>query len=191
MLGVYVRFSGVNSLQETLSQGIFNLFMNTKNAMARGYKDKDGLTNREIQKFKTMLLVKRKEILGNVTCMEDEALRRERNELSNMPMHMADAGSDNYEVENTLGLMDSERKLLEQINDALGRIENGTYRICLGNGKPIPKARLAAILWAKYCIECANLVEKGGILEDVPVAKSNYDNRNKSQKSSDNYILPS
>ncbi|MHC4844478.1 MAG: TraR/DksA family transcriptional regulator [Planctomycetota bacterium] len=108
------------------------------------------LTPTEIVEFKALLLTKRNEILGNVLSMEEESLRRQRSDLSNMPIHMADAGSDNYEIENTLGLMDSERKLLREIDEALDRIEEGTYGTCEGSGKLIPKARLEAIPWAKY-----------------------------------------
>ena len=134
-----------------------------------------GLTTAEIGKFKTLLLAKRNEILGNVLSMEDEALHRQRNDLSNMPIHIADAGSDNYEIENTLGLMDSERKLLREIDEALDRIENGTYAICEGNGKPIPKARLKAIPWAKYCVEYASMLEKGLVKKDFSSADTRYD----------------
>ncbi len=120
----------------------------------------------EVRKLKAMLLAKRNEIISNVTTMESEALRRERTDLSNMPIHMADAGSDNYEIENTLGLMDSERKILVEINDALGRIESGTYGICEGTGEQIPKKRLEAIPWARYCVNCATLSEKGMRLKE-------------------------
>lgn len=108
-----------------------------------------------------MLLVKLNNILGNVTSMETEALRRDRSDLSNMPIHMADLGTDNYEIENILGLMDSERKILLEINDALKRIEDGTYGICESRGEQIPKQRLNAIPWARYCVACATLLEKG------------------------------
>jgi len=108
-----------------------------------------------------MLIEKRNEILGSVTSMEAETLKRERSDLSNMPIHMADMGSDSYEIENTIGLMSSERKILVAINEALDRIENGTYGVCEGEGEPIPKARLEAIPWARYCVNCATLVEKG------------------------------
>ena len=124
-------------------------------------KNTNKLSPAEISKFKTLLLAKRSEILGNVLSMEDETLRRQRSDLSNMPIHMADAGSDNYEIENTLGFMDSERKLLREIDEALDRIEEGTYGTCEGSGKLIPKARLEAIPWAKYCVEHANMLEKG------------------------------
>jgi len=129
--------------------------------MGKKRKNINNLLPAEISKFKTLLLAKRNEILGNVLSMEDESLRRQNSDLSNMPTHMADAGSDNYEIENTLGLMDSERKLLREIDEALDRIENGTYGTCEGSGKLIPKARLEAIPWAKYCVEYANTLEKG------------------------------
>lgn len=108
-----------------------------------------------------MLLAKQREILGNVMSMENETLRRARTDLSNLPYHMADLGSDNFELENTLGLVDSERRILEEIEDALIRIDDGTYGICEGNGEPIPKARLEAIPWARYCVKCASLAEMG------------------------------
>ena len=98
---------------------------------AKGQK----LSAAEISKLKVMLLTKRNEILGTVSEMESVALRRERTDLSNMPIHMADAGSDNYEIENTLGLMDSERRILVQIDDALRRIDSGKYGICEDAGE--------------------------------------------------------
>ncbi|MFC1676742.1 TraR/DksA family transcriptional regulator [Planctomycetota bacterium] len=127
--------------------------------------DNMGLTQAEIGKFKDLLLAKRNEILGNVISMEDEALHRQRSDLSNMPIHMADIGTDNYETEYTLGLVDSERKLMREIDEALDRIENCTYGICEGSGKSIPKARLEAIPWARYCVEYARLLEKGLVRE--------------------------
>jgi len=124
------------------------------------------LSSAEIRKLTVMLIAKRNEIFGNVNEMENEALRRVRTDLSNVPIHMADAGSDNYEIENTLGLMDSERRLLCEIDDALRRIESRTYGICEGAGGQIPKKRLAAIPWARYCVDCAALAEKGLLPKD-------------------------
>ncbi len=119
------------------------------------------LTPEEIQEFKALLLAKRNEILGDVSTIERETLQKPRSDLSNMPIHMADVGSDNYEQEFTLELLDSERKVLTEINDALKRIEEGTYGICEGTGKPIERSRLEAIPWARYSIEYANQQEKG------------------------------
>ncbi len=129
--------------------------------MAKRKGAKGGLTAAEIEKYRQLLLEKRAQILGNVNTMENETFKKERSELSSMPFHMADMGSDNFEQEFALGLMDSERKILTEIDAALGRIEEGTFGICEGNGEPIPKVRLNAIPWARYCVVCAGLVEKG------------------------------
>ncbi len=124
------------------------------------------MTPDQVMKFKALLLGKQREILGNVTFMEGETLRRARTDLSNMPVHMADMGSDNYELENTVGLVDSERRILIEIEDALARIEDGTYGVCQGHSGRIPKARLEAIPWSRYCVGCAGLSEKGLIVEE-------------------------
>ena len=127
------------------------------------------MSTAEAKHFRELLLQKRREILKNVTEFEDEALRKSRldatGDLSCMPIHMADLGTDNYEQEFALGLMDSERKLLREIDLALGRIENKTYGICEGTGKPIPKARLEAQPWARYCVEYARMLEQGLVEE--------------------------
>ena len=129
--------------------------------MGKDGTNRTKLTSADIKKFKAMLLAKMTEILSNVTSMETEALRRERSDLSNMPIHMADLGTDSYEIDNIIGLMDSERKILVEIDEALSRIEDGTYGICQGRGEQIPKERLKAIPWARYCVACATLLEKG------------------------------
>jgi len=81
-----------------------------------------------------------------------------------------------YKSVNGKSQMDSERKLVKEIDEALDRIENGTYAICEGNGKPIPKARLEAIPWAKYCVEYAGMLERGLVKKafSAPDASYNY-----------------
>ena len=140
--------------------------------MRNNSSDNTDLTAADISKLKALLLAKRNEILGNVISMEDEVLHRQRSDLSNMPIHMADIGTDNYETEYTLGLVDSERKLIREIDEALGRIENCIYGICEGSGKSIPKARLEAIPWARYCVEYARLLEKGHIRKNDSLIES-------------------
>ncbi len=127
--------------------------------------NKNALTAAEIEGYRKMLLEKRAEILGNVSTMENETFKKERSELSSMPFHMADAGSDNFEQEFALDLMDSEKKMLKEINDSLARINDGTFGICEGKGEQISKARLNAIPWARYCVNCAELKEKGRLEE--------------------------
>ena len=129
--------------------------------MAKEKQTKANLTQAEIEHFEALLLEKRRELLGNVKSMEDETLKRERTDLSNLPLHMGDMGTDTYETDNALSLVDGERRIMEEIDQALGRIADGTYGICLGSGKPISKARLQAIPWTKYSIEYATQMEKG------------------------------
>jgi DnaK suppressor protein len=149
--------------------------------MKKRKSSKAGLTSAEIEKFRELLLQKRSEILGNVTTMEDETFKKERSELSSMPFHMADMGSDNFEQEFALGLMDGERKILAEIDGALRRIEDGTFGICEGKGEKIPKARLSAIPWARYCVACAGLFEKGMLAGEetprLPADIADYDDK--------------
>jgi len=123
------------------------------------------LTAKELAHFRELLLEKRAEIIGDVNSMENDALKKSRldaaGDLSSMPIHMADIGTDNYEQEFALGLLDSERKLLHEINEALQRIDDGIYGICDGTGEPIPKARLEASPWARYCVAYARQIELG------------------------------
>jgi len=125
---------------------------------------KSPLNRKEQEEFRQLLLAKRATLMGDVANMTDEALRKSRQsstgDLSNMPIHMADLGSDNFEQEFTLGLIESEQVILREIDEALTRIENGSYGICTATGKPISKARLKAKPWAKYCIEYAQRLER-------------------------------
>ena len=126
---------------------------------------KTTLSKTELKYFRELLVEKLKEIMGDVDHIESEALKKSRldatGDLSSMPIHMADIGSDNYEQEFSLGLMDGERKIVQEIHAALKRIEDGTYGICEGTGEPIPKARLEGIPWTPYCVKYAEMVEKG------------------------------
>ena len=130
-------------------------------AGAKPGKNQAGLKARELEFFRDQLIAKRRELLGDVHSMEEEALRSASgSNLSNLPIHMADMGTDNYEQEFTLGLVEKDRNLLREINAALAKIQNGTYGICEGTGKPIAKPRLEAQPWARYSIEHARQLER-------------------------------
>jgi len=77
--------------------------------------------------------------------------------------HMGDAGSEAYERDFALSLLSQEQDSLYEINEALRRIELGTYGMCELSGKPIPKERLEAIPWARYTVECQKNLEKTNI----------------------------
>ena len=109
-----------------------------------------------------MLLVKRAELSGDMASMSEEALNTESTDLSHVPLHMADMGSENHDRELMLGLAESERKTVRQIDEALIRIAEGTYGVCEATGRKITKARLEAKPWARYCIEVAREYERRG-----------------------------
>ena len=119
------------------------------------------LSPEDLAEFREMLISKRRELVGDVTHLESEALRESGGGSSAMPIHMADLGSDAWEQELTFGLIENERGLLRKIDEALDRVENKTYGICLGTNKRISKSRLRAQPWAKYCIEYARKKELG------------------------------
>jgi DnaK suppressor protein len=144
--------------------------------MTEHQKKKEKLKSAEIKKFRALLMEKRNNLLGNVSSMENDALYEQRSDLSNTPIHMADLGTDSFEQEFTLELMDSERKLISEIDDALKRIENSTFGICEIGGEMIAKQRLNAIPWARCCIKCAGLLEQGLIKKEEFINKYNYSN---------------
>ena len=126
-------------------------------------KSQIGLGVRELEHFADMLLAKRRELVGDMHSMEHEALRTgSGSNLSTLPVHMADMGTDNYEQEFTLGLVEKDRLLLREINHALAKIQNGTFGICEGTGNAIGKPRLEVQPWTRFSIEYARQREKNG-----------------------------
>jgi len=125
-------------------------------------KNQAGFSAKELEHYRDLLLAKRRELVGDMSQMEREALRSAAGtNLSNLPLHMADMGTDNYEQEFTLGLVEKDRNLLREINQALAKIQDGTFGICEGTGKPITKPRLEAYPWARFSIEYARQKEQG------------------------------
>jgi len=128
-------------------------------------KIKSPLSRSELTKYKKLLIEKRRSIVGDMNGMKDEALSQSNgSDTSNPLSDIADLGSDSYETEFTLGLLENERRLLEEIYEALERIEEKTYGVCLGTGKPIRKARLMALPWCKYSIEYKKKIEERSVI---------------------------
>jgi DnaK suppressor protein len=122
------------------------------------------LTTKELREFRDLLIAKRAELAGDVTHLTDGISNRKGEnggQQSSMPIHMADLGSDNWEHEFTLGLIANERQRIREIDEALARIDDKTYGICVATNKQITKARLRAKPWAKYCIDYARAREEG------------------------------
>jgi RNA polymerase-binding transcription factor DksA len=81
--------------------------------------------------------------------------------LSDIPIHPADLGSDAYEEELTLGLLENEEQLIGEINAALARMQRGEYGHCEACRRPIPEKRLRALPYARHCVPCARKVQGG------------------------------
>ena len=117
----------------------------------------------ELNVYKERLLTLRARLRGDVNAMAEAALNKTRTEasgdLSSMPIHMADVGSDNFEQEFTLSLMENDEGTLEKIEAALERIEDGTYGSCVEGAGRVPKTRLNAIPYTPYCVKCAEKLE--------------------------------
>ena len=127
--------------------------------MSSGSKIKE-----DVEPFRQSLRALEARLRGDLDQMTNEALRLDdasNSNLSNVPLHMADVGTENFDQEFTLGLIENEQETLDMINEALGRIEDGTFGVCGECGEAIAKPRLEAIPYTRYCIECARKLEAG------------------------------
>ncbi len=127
-------------------------------------KNKKWLTASDLRLFREALISRRAVLSGSVNHMEDEALKKSRmaasGDLSAVPYHMADLGTDNYEQEFTLGLIQNEEEELREVDAAMVRLEQGSFGLCGECEKQILKSRLKAIPYARLCIECKRQEEE-------------------------------
>jgi len=123
------------------------------------------MNSRDLQRFRKLLLEKRADLLANVTKIESETLGKSRmesgGETSSYPEHLADLASDTYEHDFSLGLLESEKVELQEIEESLARIEDKTFGKCEMCAETIDKARLRAIPYARMCIDCQRKHEAG------------------------------
>ena len=118
------------------------------------------MTNTDLMLHRKRLLALRARLLGDMTQMEDDALK-DHSKTTGIPTDMEELGSDDADQELTLSLLGSENDTLDQIEAALQRIEDGSYDRCEECGGQIPKSRLDAIPYAALCVRCASQREEG------------------------------
>ena len=101
-------------------------------------------------------------ILDSMAGVAKDTLRSrpEGGEASAFGMHQADAGSDAYDKDFALSLLSQEQDALYEIEEAMKRVDAGTYGMCEMSGKPIPVARLEALPFARYTVECQSELER-------------------------------
>ena len=122
------------------------------------------MTKSDLKAYRRTLLALRSRLTGNINRLAEEALRANGNEtagnLSHAPLHIADLGSDSFEQEFTLSLVQNEEQVLEEIAGALDRIEQGTFGRCEECRGAITKGRLQALPYARHCVKCARKVQQ-------------------------------
>ncbi|MEI9999505.1 MAG: TraR/DksA C4-type zinc finger protein [Verrucomicrobiota bacterium] len=123
---------------------------------------RDAKTLAFFDRQKRRLLDLRDHFLDQMQSVAQDSLRSraENNEASAVGQHQADAGSDAYEKDFALSLLSAEQDALYEIEEALKRIETGSYGVCEMSNKLIPHARLEAIPFARFTVECQQQLEK-------------------------------
>ena len=129
-----------------------------RNNVDKKQKKLDPFTRKQQEK----LLYLRDAMVDSMAGVAQDTLRSraEGSEASAFGMHQADAGSDAYDRDFALSLLSQEQDALYEIDQALKRIELGTYGVCEMSGKSIPRARLEAIPFARFTVECQSQLEK-------------------------------
>ncbi len=118
--------------------------------------------NPKFEPYRKLLLKTKEQIVGDLRQLSDdhsESNNDRSGDISGHALHMADVATDMYDREFLLGLASNDRELLYEIDEAMGRMEDGTYGLCASCQKPIPVTRLKAIPHARTCLKCQEKLE--------------------------------
>jgi DnaK suppressor protein len=115
------------------------------------------MSKKEMEKYRRLLEDKKLSLSSDLA--KTRSAEEETTEESTQDI--ADKAVSSYTREFLYSLTDGERSTLLQIDDALERIDDGTYGLCINCGQPMAEKRLTAVPWAPYCIDCQELAEKG------------------------------
>jgi DnaK suppressor protein len=115
------------------------------------------MPKKELEKYRRLLQEKKTALLAELA----KTRHAEQETTEESTQDIADKAVSSYTREFLYSLNDAERSTVQQIDQALGRIEDGTYGLCLNCGTPMNEKRLSAIHWSRHCVECQELAEKG------------------------------
>ena len=122
------------------------------------------MNKKELKHYKSLIVEKKEELLIELGYLKESSMdstsKDQSGDLSSYSFHMADQGSDTMEREMAFTFASREGRYLHHLNEALGRIENGTYGKCRTCENEIDKPRLDAVPHATQCIKCKNSEEK-------------------------------
>jgi DnaK suppressor protein len=120
------------------------------------------MDKRRVKVFRDKLLDRREGLVGQV--QEAEAYSRERD--SEATQDPADMAANAYTKELLVSMSDNDRQLLNSIDESLERIQAGNYGKCVRCESVLPEKRLEALPWARHCMPCQDLQEKGLLNDD-------------------------
>jgi DnaK suppressor protein len=120
------------------------------------------MDKRKVKVYRDRLLGRREGLVGQV--MEAEQYSRERD--SEATQDPADMAANAYTKELLFSMSANDRRFLELIDEALVRIEAGEYGACVHCGEPVQDKRLEAVPWARHCLRCQDLQERGLLIQD-------------------------
>jgi RNA polymerase-binding transcription factor DksA len=134
-------------------------------------------TETEATAYRQRLLTFLRRLSSDRSQLKDEALQPAGGEasggLSDVPLHLADLGSHFFEVDITLDLLDNEEQLIEAINLALARLDQGVYGRCQACQQAIPRVRLQALPYARHCMACARKLQEKAARVAIRLATPN------------------
>ena len=115
------------------------------------------MSKKEMEKYRRLLEEKKASLSSDLA--KTRSAEEETTEESTQDI--ADKAVSSYTREFLYSLTDGERSTLLQIDDAIGRIDDGAYGLCINCAQPISEKRLTAVPYAPYCVDCQELAEKG------------------------------
>ena len=128
------------------------------------HSGKKKFNKKELAEFKKIILKRKDEILDEIKHISEDTLKKSQKEasgdISGYNYHMADVATDNYDREFSLGLASNGRRIFYELDDALKKIEDGTFGICEDCKSLIAKNRLKAVPYARLCVKCQEKREK-------------------------------
>lgn len=122
------------------------------------------MTSIDTQEFRTLLAERRERILSAIEHFHEQhpgSLEDETGELVRVDQHLGDVATATFDRELDLGLEEDAEEVLAAVDDALRRLDDGTYGICVRCGREIGAERLRAVPYATLCIDDKRLEERG------------------------------
>ena len=121
------------------------------------------LSKEQIKQFRQLLITERSKVAKEIRSIAQDATKSPREasgDLSAYTVHMADMAADTYERELSMNIASSEQEVLYQIDDALKRLDDGSFGVCQQCSQPISMSRLKAVPYASLCIGCQRVKEQ-------------------------------